>query len=339
MKQYVRSALVLAAASLIAGCKGIQSVLDVAGIHAGHIVFMWNTMVWVCGVMYVLVMLFLSGALIRARRIRAASEQTTGTTASTAALAMTLRGWVVLVIVGLLGLTLTSYAVDGKLFLANQDGLALEVTGQQWWWNVKYQNDDDPSQSFQTANEIHLPVNQPVRIQLRSSDVIHSFWVPNLHGKQDLIPGRDNEIYLWPTKTGRYRGQCAEFCGAQHANMALYVVVEPQEAFEHWRSQQLQSAAAPSDNAAVQGQDLFMASACPLCHTIRGTDAGGVTGPDLTHLASRQSLAAGTLPYNRGNLAAWLSAPQSIKPGNHMPRVDIEPAHFQALVTYLDGLQ
>ena len=295
-------------------------------------------MLWVCGAMYALVMAFLIGALMRARRTRADSLQTTPATASTAALTLTLRGWILLVIVGLLGLTLTSYAVDRKLFLANQEGLTLEVTGQQWWWDIKYE-DDDPSQSFQTANEIHLPVNQPVRIHLRSTDVIHSFWVPNLHGKEDLIPGRDNEIYLWPTKIGRYRGQCAEFCGAQHANMSLYVIVEPREAFDQWRSQQLQAAATPTDDAAIHGQNFFMSSACPLCHTIRGTDAGGITGPDLTHLASRQSLAAGTLLYNRGNLAGWLTATQSIKPGNHMPKVDMDPAQFQALVTYLDGLR
>ena len=336
MKRLARNALLLATV-FASGCRGMQSVLDVAGVHAKHIELMWNTMLWVCGVMYALVMIFLIGALMRARRTHAAA-QTTGATASTASLTQTLRGWMGLVIVGLLGLTLTSYAVDRKLFLANQEGLTLEVTGQQWWWNVKYQNDDDPSQSFQTANEIHLPVDRPVHIQLRSTDVIHSFWVPNLHGKQDLIPGRDNQIYLWPTKTGRYRGQCAEFCGAQHANMAMYVIVESQQAFDRWRSQQLQPAAAPGDDTATHGQNLFMTSACPLCHTIRGTDAAGTTGPDLTHLASRQSLAAGTLLYNRGNLAGWLTAPQSVKPGNHMPRVAIDPGQFQALVTYLDGL-
>jgi cytochrome c oxidase subunit 2 len=243
------------------------------------------------------------------------------------------------VIVSLFGLTIASFATDRALYAASQPkGLVLEVTSQQWWWAIEYVS-DRPSERFQTANEIHLPVDVPVQIHLRSPDVIHSFWVPNLHGKQDLIPGRDTDIHLHPTRTGVFRGQCAEFCGAQHANMSLYVVVESRQDFEQWRIRQLHPAAEPANETAKRGRDAFMTSACPLCHTVRGTDAGGVSGPDLTHLASRISLGAGTLPNRRGNLAAWIADPQSVKPGNHMPRVSLNPDDLQAMTTYLGGLE
>jgi cytochrome c oxidase subunit 2 len=311
-----------------------QSVLDVAGTQNAHIHTMWRVLVDVCGVMYLLVLGFLAWSLVHARRsaTRARADDAPGMSAA-------LYGWIGLVIAGLFGITLASYAVDRAIFKAGeQKGLLLEVTSQQWWWAIQYRS-DDPSQTFQTANEIHLPVNIPVTITLRSPDVIHSFWVPNLHGKQDLIPGRDTDIHLHPTRTGVFRGQCAEFCGAQHAHMALYVVVESQNDFDRWRAGQLQAASDPGNSMAARGRDAFMSSACALCHTIRGTDAAGVTGPDLTHVGSRSSLAAGTLEYNRGNLAAWIADPQGIKPGNHMPTVGLDPQDLQSITAYLDGLK
>jgi cytochrome c oxidase subunit 2 len=311
-----------------------QSVLDVAGTQNAHIHTMWRVLIDVCGVMYLLVLGFLIWSLLHARRSASPDRSADSPGMSTA-----LYTWIGLVIVGLFGITIASYAVDRAIFKAGQQkGLALEVTSQQWWWAIQYQS-DDPSQTFQTANEIHLPVNVPVTITLRSPDVIHSFWAPNLHGKQDLIPGRDTDIHLQPTRTGVFRGQCAEFCGAQHAHMALYVFVETQSDFDRWRAGQLKAASDPSDRTAARGRDAFMSSACVLCHTIRGTDAGGITGPDLTHLASRSSLAAGTLEYNRGNLAAWIADPQGIKPGNHMPTVGLGPDDLQAITAYLDGLK
>ena len=311
-----------------------HSVLDVAGVQNAYIHTMWTVLLGICALMYVLVLGFLLWALLRARRTPESDRPAESTGVDSA-----LYAWIGLVIVGLFGITITSYAVDRAIFAAGRkSGLALEVTSQQWWWDIKYQN-DDPSQSFHTANEIHLPVNVPVTISLRSPDVIHSFWVPNLHGKQDLIPGRDTDIHLRPTRTGVFRGQCAEFCGAQHANMAVYVFVESQQDFDRWRAGQLQAATAPTGSTAAQGRDSFMTSACPLCHTIRGTDAAGVTGPDLTHVASRASLAAGALDYNRGNLAAWIADPQGIKPGNHMPTVGLNPQDLQSIATYLDGLK
>jgi cytochrome c oxidase subunit 2 len=311
-----------------------QSVLDVAGTQNAHIHTMWRVLVDVCGVMYLLVLGFLIWAVLRARRSRSPDRSF-----DLPGMSAALYTWIGLVIVGLFGITIASYAVDRAIFKAGeQKGLVLEVTSQQWWWAIQYQS-DDPSQTFQTANEIHLPVNVPVTITLRSPDVIHSFWVPNLHGKQDLIPGRNTDIHLQPTRTGVFRGQCAEFCGAQHAHMALYVFVESQSDFDRWRAGQLQAGSDPANSTAARGRDAFMSSACALCHTIRGTDAAGITGPDLTHLASRSSLAAGTLDYNRGNLAAWIADPQGIKPGNHMPTVGLDPEDLQSIAAYLDGLK
>jgi cytochrome c oxidase subunit 2 len=310
-----------------------HSVLDVAGIQSAHIHTMWNVLMYVCGSMYLLVIVFLVWAMLRARRVRPHQPAGDG-----AGIVIALRGWIGLVTVCLFALTIASYAADRALYRAAQPkGLVLKVTSQQWWWQIEYVN-ARPSERLQTANEIHLPVNVPVEIQLSSPDVIHSFWVPNLHGKQDLIPGRDTDIHLQPTRLGVFRGQCAEFCGAQHANMALYVIVESAGDFEKWRARQLRSAADPTDGTAERGRAVFMSSACPLCHTIRGTDAGGVSGPDLTHLASRRSLAAGTLPNGRGNLTAWIADPQGVKPGNHMPRVSLSSTDLQALATYLGGL-
>ncbi len=221
---------------------------------------------------------------------------------------------------------------------AAKNGIAVEVTGNQWWWQIRYLN-DDPSQIVTTANEMHVPVGRPVSVRLLSNDVIHSFWAPNLQGKRDAIPGRINTEWFEADKPGRYRGQCAEFCGMQHAHMALWVVAEPEDQYQAWFRNQLKDAAAPQDSVKLHGQQVFLANACAFCHRIQGTTAGGQVGPDLTHLASRQTIAAGTLPNNRGNLGGWIMDPQSIKPGNHMASVSVNPEDLQPLLEYLESLQ
>jgi cytochrome c oxidase subunit 2 len=240
----------------------------------------------------------------------------------------------------LLGLIVISVsagkAISDRAMPAN--ALTIEVTGTQWWWNVRYLN-DDPSQVFITANEIHIPVGRPVMIRGASLDVIHSFWVPGLQGKRDLIPSRVTTEWFRADRPGRFRGQCAEFCGLQHAHMALWVVAEDANQFNQWRAKQLENAAAPATPSQEQGQQIFLQKACVLCHTIRGTGAAGSNGPDLTHVASRISIAAGTLPNNRGNLAGWIADPQSIKPGNHMATVPLRAEEMQPLLDYLEALQ
>jgi cytochrome c oxidase subunit II len=211
------------------------------------------------------------------------------------------------------------------------------LSGHQWWWEIRY-DDTDPSRSFTTANELHVPVGRPVMISLQSTDVIHSFWVPSIAGKEDLIPGWKNSIIITAQSPGLYRGQCAEFCGLQHANMGLLVFADPPDKFDSWYAAQV--APAPSPPAAVKhGHDVFMSSGCILCHGIRGTTAGAKVGPDLTHVASRTSLAADTLDFNHGNLVAWIADPQAVKPGSNMPKVNLSDADREAVARYLENLK
>jgi cytochrome c oxidase subunit II len=243
-------------------------------------------------------------------------------------------------IIILFGLTIVSVSI-GKVVSGSvppAGSLKIEVTGTQWWWKVRYAN-DDPSRVLLTANEIHIPVGLPVTIRGSSEDVIHSFWAPSLQGKRDLIPGRTTLEWLQADKPGEYRGQCAEFCGLQHAHMAFLVIAEPQDQFNAWLENQLQPAVEPLTEETKQGQAIFLASACVLCHAIRGTEAAAQVGPDLTHFGSRKTIAAGTLSNAKGNLAGWIADPQTIKPGTHMATVPIQPADMQPLIDYLESLK
>jgi cytochrome c oxidase subunit 2 len=245
----------------------------------------------------------------------------------------------VLSIIGLLGLIIASVITDRALAsLPLQDGVVIRVTAQQWWWQVSYEP-YDPARTFETANELHIPVGRPVLLELQSPDVIHSFWVPNLAPKKDLIPGRTLTLTLRADKPGVYRGQCAEFCGLQHAKMALLVIAHEPAGYDRWAQAQRQSAISPADDVQKRGHDVFMNSPCVMCHAIQGTAASGKTGPDLTHFATRQTLAAVTLPNTRGNLAAWITDPHRIKPGVNMPAVTLPDGDLQALLTYLESLK
>jgi len=221
--------------------------------------------------------------------------------------------------------------------LADQP-LTLEIIGHQWWWEIHY-DDLVQSNSVLTANEIHIPVGQPVLIKGTSHDVIHSFWVPSLNGKKDLIPGHFTSLWIQADRPGVYRGQCAEFCGFQHANMGLVVIAEPADQFQAWLAQQRQSSVPPRTPEQARGKQLVEILPCANCHTVRGTLASGKTAPDLTHLASRRTIAAGTLPNNRGNLGGWIVDPQTVKPGNHMPAMSMPSEELQALLSYLETLR
>ncbi|WP_448190842.1 cytochrome c oxidase subunit II [Azospirillum sp. sgz301742] len=315
-----------------------QSALHVAGPQAARIEALWWLMLGVSAAVFALVMVALLIAILRRRRPiaepmpRPEPERERGI------------GRVVGGAVGVTALTLflliaASYVTDKGLdALAHDEEVSIEVTGHQWWWQVRYHGQPE-SRGFDTANEIHIPVGATVKLTLKSTDVIHSFWAPSLHGKQDLIPGQDNVLYLRADKPGIFRGQCAEFCGAQHAKMAFEVVAEDREDFTHWWDAQLAPAAQPADEAQVRGLAVFLAGPCIMCHRIGGTDAGGRTAPDLTHVGSRRTLAAGMLPNERGFLAAWIADPQGIKPGNHMPATGLEPQDLQAVVSYLESLK
>lgn len=215
--------------------------------------------------------------------------------------------------------------------------LKIHVIGHQWWWEVRYDS-DDPSRIFTTANEIHIPTGEPVRFDLSSVDVIHSFWVPELSGKTDLIPGQQNQTWLEADRPGTYRGQCGEYCGLQHAHMALSVIAEPPARFQSWWAQQLEAPPSPQSETIAQGVTDFVAH-CGICHAVRGTMAGGRLGPDLSHLMSRHTIAAGTLPNTPGYLSGWIADPQHIKPGNLMPILEISGPELADIRQYLESLK
>lgn len=217
--------------------------------------------------------------------------------------------------------------------------LRVEVIGEQYWWRVHYL-DASGVRIAALANEVHIPTSRTVELALRTGDVIHSFWVPGLAGKLDMIPGRTNHLRLSAARPGVHRGQCAEYCGAQHALMAFHVVAHEPEAFEAWLAAQRQPAAAPIDPPLVRGRDLLLASECVDCHTIRGTPADGTRGPDLTHVGSRLAIAAGSFPNNAGTLAGWIASSQHLKPGNPMPSFDQYPGRdLRAIAAYLASLK
>lgn len=244
-----------------------------------------------------------------------------------------------LTIVGLIVLLSESISTTNALEAwSAKPELDIQVTGKQWWWQIRYL-DASPQRVFTTANELHLPAGSTVRLQLSASDVIHSFWAPNLHGKRDLIPGQVNTLVLRADKPGRYRSQCAEFCGAAHALMAMWIVVEPRAQFEAWCERQRASGHEPQTDAEREGQAVFMRRQCATCHAISGTPARSNIGPDLTHFGSRIGLAAATFPNRRGFLAGWLVGAQALKPRAHMPNLTLEPRELHALIAYLESLK
>lgn len=317
-----------------------QSDFGAAAVEDRQFLTLFWIFLAVCAFMYLLVIGFLALGIARSRRTSDANVVETGRHhQSHPLMSTTLTGWTALIGVGLAALAVASFFTDRSMAkAATGEKLSITLTGNQWWWDIVY-NSSDASKTLHTANELHVPLGVPTRILLNSNDVIHSFWVPSLGGKQDLIPGRQNDITILPTKTGIFRGQCAEFCGAQHAHMALVVVVESYPDFIKWWDHQLQPAPAPKTPLQLAGYNYVTTGLCSSCHNIGGTPASGTVAPDLTHLASRKSLAAGTLPMNQGNLYGWVEDPQSLKPGVRMPTIGMEPDKLHAVVAYLETLK
>jgi cytochrome c oxidase subunit 2 len=249
-------------------------------------------------------------------------------------------GGVALPVVVLTTLLTYSFVLGRDLSRAlGPEALRIEVVGKQWWWEVRYLVPDGGAPVV-SANELRLPVGEPVELLLSSTDVIHSFWLPSIAGKRDMIPGRVNHLVLEASAPGVYRGQCAEFCGGPHALMAFYAVAEPAAEFRRWLEREAAPAAPPDDRFLAQGRELFLDSGCGVCHTIRGTPADGALGPDLTHVGSRRSLGAGILPNNVGTIAGWIAASQHLKPGNRMPSFNtFTGVELRALAAYLASLE
>jgi len=318
----------------LGACAESPSALDPRGPGAASINRLWWVMLALGAVVFVLVAALLLLALFRRRGDGDGPGPEAERRLSTRLLG---GGGIVLpvvVLVPLLGFTAYTSATMSP---PGPPALTVEVIAHQFWWEVRY-----PQLGFTTANEIHIPAGRPVELRLSTADVIHSFWAPQLHGKLDMIPGQSNAITIQADAPGAYRGQCAEFCGRQHALMAYVVVADTPERFDAWAARQARPATAPDSDLRRQGQQIFLGSACVYCHVIRGAtpeNATDAVGPDLTHLASRQTLAAGVIANNRGNLGGWIVDPQAIKPGNHMPGTDLDAASLQALLAYLESLE
>jgi len=308
-----------------------MNVLEPAGPQAALIAAETWYLLAVMSAVFVLTVGALAIAIFRRRS--AEPRRGEGVVALTVGLA--LAATVVVLIVNLVIDMRVAHALD---HLSRDDALTIEIRGQQWWWEVEY-TDAEPSRRVTTANEIRIPVGEPVLLSLRALDVIHSFWVPSLHGKRDLIPGYTRSLWIQADEPGVYRGECAEFCGHQHAHMAFSVVAEPRADFDAWYEAQLGTAPEPADGLPSSGRDVFLAKSCPLCHTIRGTDASGRVGPELTHVASRRRIAASTLPNEDDALRAWILDPHAFKPGVRMPQNPLTAEEADALVAYLRGLQ
>jgi cytochrome c oxidase subunit 2 len=326
--------------ALVAVAAPMQDALQPAGPQAGHIHALWQLMLVTSSVVLVAVVIAVLLMLRRAPRgdpttpadVDALSRDERGLRRSVgAAIAVSVAGLLVV-----FGATVVTDRALAQLPL--RDGVHITLIGHLWWWEATY-DDAEPSNVFSTANELHIPVGRPVVLSLEADDVIHSFWVPNLHGKKDLIPGRTATLALRADAPGIYRGQCAEFCGYQHANMALVVIAESPERYAQWLARSRATAPSPSNDTTRRGQQVFLQSTCAMCHAISGTPANGRRAPDLTHVALRGTLAAGTLRNEPAALAAWILDPQRIKPGSHMPANALSPADMQALVAYLETLQ
>jgi cytochrome c oxidase subunit II len=304
----------------------MHSAFDPASPQARAIANLWWWMFGVGALVWITVVVAMVLAI---RTDRAADHRR---------MSKTVRGAVYTTVLILLGFLAYDFGVGRALAAHPQRALTIDVVGHQWWWEATYE-DPSPSKRVVTANEIHVPVGETIQFKLRAADVIHSFWVPNLHGKRDLIPGYVSTHWFRADTAGIYRGQCAEFCGLQHAQMAIFIVAEPPVKFAAWLAAGSSTPEPPTDSTLLYGRSVFMSTGCALCHAIGGTEARGTIGPNLTHLKSRAAIAAGTLANTRANLTRWIRDPSAIKPGVRMPSVALSDTELSALVSYLETLK
>lgn len=330
----LRTALLAAGVLALQACAGDypQSALHPASDFAARLDDLFRTIVWWAIGVFLVVEALLLYAIFRFRERGGEDAERPRPVHGHTGLEL---GWTLapaLILVAIAIPTIQSiFVVDNP---PTTDALVVEVTGKQWWWEFRY-----PEQEVLTANEAHVPAGRPVQFLLRTDDVLHSFWVPKLGGKRDLVPGRENQIWFTADSAGSYWGQCAEYCGIAHALMKFRVVAEEPAAFEAWVARQRAPAVEPDSGLALQGRELFLRSACIGCHRVEGTAAQGIVGPDLTHFASRETLAAGILENTPQNLTRWLLNPQEVKPGNIMPNLSLTNDQVARLVAYLRSLR
>lgn len=323
----------ISVALIVGGCSHSQSALDPGGPAAEQTAQLWWLMLGLSAIVFVVVLALLGYAIVRASRHAGPGNRPP----ISDTLFLGVAGVAVPLVI-LLILMVDTVVVGRSIIVApTPPQQTVEVIGHMFWWEIRY-----PDHQVVTANEIHIPYGVPVRVTLTSVDVIHSFWVPQLRGKLDLNPGKTNVTWIQADSPGVYRGQCAEFCGIQHALMGLLVVADPPDQFATWIAHEGQPAAVPTSPALQHGHQVFVTEGCAFCHTIQGVTAAGSTGavgPDLTHLASRRTLAAATVENTRENLRLWIRQPSAIKPGAKMPPSDLDPQDLDELVDYLESLK
>ncbi len=304
-------------------------MLNTHGPEARTVSGVWWLMFALAAAVYVVVAGFIVIAVLRGRRTGRSKKEPKDDTF------VWLGGIVAPVII--LGVLAVVTVNTTQALRAAQDGeLRIAVVGKRWWWDVSYPD----AGGFRTANEIHIPVGRQVDLELTSDNVIHSFWVPQLAGKVDTIPGQVNHLRLTATEPGTYRGQCAEYCGIQHAHMGMVVVAEAPVDFDRWLTRRSTGAGlTPTSDLAARGEVVFLRETCAGCHTVRGTQADAQIGPDLSYFGSRESIASNTLANTPASLARWITEPQSVKPGNLMPPTTLSPEDRAAVVAYLEGLK
>ena len=340
LRRLLLALFVTGTALAAAACNGIQPVMAPGGPQARSIAHLgWFILITFCAVTAIMWVLIF---WVAARRQGTLAEHAPYDAASD-------KRWVVI------GGFLIPTLILGTIFVLTLNTMKafpmgdhemhagppmITVTGHQWWWEIEYHIGTDVSAHVVDANELHMPAGQPIDIRLQTRDVIHSFWVPRLHGKVDLVPGYENRIRIQADQTGLYRGECGEYCGPQHAHMILLVDVQPRDEFEKWLAHARKPAIPPTSPEAVNGQQVFMRNACILCHTIDGTGAHGLVGPNLTHVGSRRMIAANTYPNTRGFLEAWVTHAQTMKPDAQMPNITAFTGdELRDLVAYLEGLK
>ncbi|SHI57306.1 cytochrome c oxidase subunit 2 [Roseomonas rosea] len=314
---------------VLAGCSGAQTPLDPWGVQAERIATLTHVLFWGGTAVFLITMGFLALAILAPARLREAMGSRR----------FVIGGGIVFPVTVLTALLAYSLGISRALTQPMSDApLRIEIIGRQYWWEIRY---PDLGKGAVTANALHLPLGREVELHLTSADVIHSVWVPNLHGKLDMIPGRVNRQRLRADRLGELRGQCTEFCGAQHTLMAFDVVVQEPGEFEAWIARQRAPVPEPRTEEHRRGRQVFGEAGCGACHAVRGTPWSARIAPDLSRIGSRATLAGGALPNNRGNLAGWIAAPQDIKPGNAMPAYAraLEGPDLLALASWLDSLR
>ena len=323
---------------------GPASVLTQNGVSGGREALLgWFLIITSCVVVLIIAVLVPVAALRRRARVATASKDATDLLTVDKQQEVSESRWLTIFAIAIPAVILTVAflfsitTLDAVESPTHAPVATIVITGHQWWWEVAYR--DSTGHAFTTANELHIPVGQAVRVVVQTGDVLHAFWVPQLAGKMQLMPGQANQTWLEARTPGIYDGPCGMYCGSQHAHMRLTVVAESPEAYAGWLANQSRAAPTPTDTTIALGRTTFMRVGCAACHTIRGTRAGGGVGPDLTHFASRRMLGAGALPNTPGSLQAWIYSAQSIKPGADMPSMVVPVADLPPLIAYLETLR